>query len=157
MRWKKTQLPDIQEKESNPFENRKVGVSKRVQERAEESKKQYWLGGKKCPGCGDGFVKKSNVEKCNICNLYVHKRKGCTTMSDDRSFTCINCKPLDKKKQEVNSGSFLCKACGKSFIKKFNFNRHLKTMHDGKNESQIKDLVTAPVDENIHNPRNTWY
>ena len=57
MSWKKTQLPDIQEKESDPFENRKVGVSKRVQERAEESKKQYWLGGKKCSGCGDGFVK----------------------------------------------------------------------------------------------------
>ena len=102
MRWKKTQLPDIQEKESNPLENRKVGVSKRVQERAEESKKQYWLGGKKCPGCGDGFVKKSNVEKCNICNLYVHKRKGCTTMSDDRSFTCVN--HLTKKNKKLIVG-----------------------------------------------------
>jgi hypothetical protein len=50
-------LPEIEETEENPFEGRQIGQTKRVQERNQVKEKQWWTGNKKCPGCGDGFVK----------------------------------------------------------------------------------------------------
>ena len=52
-----TSIPDIKEQHENPFDGRKIGISKKVQEEMALKDSQWWTGSKKCPGCGDGFTK----------------------------------------------------------------------------------------------------
>jgi hypothetical protein len=68
-------LPDLNEIEVDPFDGRQVGVSKRVQEREILREAQWWKGSKKCPSCAHGFIQRSSVLKCHVCNLYTHKKK----------------------------------------------------------------------------------
>ena len=73
-------------------------VSKKVQEREALKETQWWVGGKHCPGCGDGFVKKSQVATCIECTWFVHKRKGCLTKTNEGNYICGNCSPIQQKK-----------------------------------------------------------
>ena len=72
-------IPDMEEQEANPYDGRMVAKSKKAQEneaiKEKEKETQWWKGGQECLGCGSGFIKKSNVTKCKICNYFVHKRK----------------------------------------------------------------------------------
>ena len=135
-------LPDLNEIEVDPFDGRQVGVSKRVQEREILREAQWWKGSKKCPSCAHGFIQRSSVLKCHVCNLYTHKKKQCMTMSEHNTPTCHKCKPMSKTHENNGGKDFKCNVCEKEFDKKFNLQRHV-TSHK---EHQIQLIQPTPQD-----------
>ena len=131
--------PDVIETEDDPFKGRKIGISKKVQEKEDLKEAQWWKGNKKCPNCGKGFGKKSCVAKCTLCERFTHKKTLCMSMSENNTPICSKCKPKSfKASNEPNEKSFECKVCRKGFDKKFNFERHIKRTHDGINEPALE-------------------
>ena len=59
----------------NPYEKRKVGVSKKTQE-AKDMKEKHWWRGAKCPSCNHGFTSRSNKKQCHSCDKYSHVKKS---------------------------------------------------------------------------------
>jgi hypothetical protein len=147
---------DIVETEENPFSRRQVGVSKRVQEERQKKADQYWTGGKKCPGCGDGFVKKSKVVTCKECSWFAHKRSTCMTMGEDNTVICGNCKPIQSKTKNtktISEENFKCPVCQQMFGSKFNMKRHIIRKHDGNTDPvEEGEAVENSNEESINIP-----
>ena len=63
----------------NPFEDRRVGVSKTVQERQEKEGLCWWKTAK-CPSCNKGFTCRSKEKQCHSSDRYTHVKKQCLVM-----------------------------------------------------------------------------
>ena len=114
-----TSIPDIKEQHENPFDGRKIGISKKVQEEMALKDSQWWTGSKKCPGCGDGFTKQSSVTNCTGCNLFVHKRRTCLRKTEEGNLICGKCRPITKNNIVTEKvENFVCNVCNKTFSKK---------------------------------------
>ena len=82
------------EEEENEYENRVMGVSKKVQER-EKQRPVYHK--KKCTKCKIGFNRTSSFEACKSCDKLTHIR--CIRKKYiENNFTCELC---SKKKEKI--------------------------------------------------------
>ena len=80
------------EDEEDPYRERIVGKTKRVQER-ENQKPLYHK--KKCAYCGKGFNSKSTFKMCHLCDKIQHKSCIETHVLDNARFACSKCKPTE--------------------------------------------------------------
>ena len=76
----------------NPYQGRRVGISKKNQEKAEEVAAQWWKGAK-CPSCLSGFTAKSSKQQCHHCDRFTHMKKQCLGASEGDVFLCKVCRP----------------------------------------------------------------
>ena len=56
----------------HPCSGRRVGVSRKQQERLQSDSSEQWWRGKKCPSCGRGFTARSVVKECHSRNKLTH-------------------------------------------------------------------------------------
>ena len=75
------------EDEEDPYRERIVGKTKRVQER-ENQKPLYHK--KKCAYCGKGFNSKSTFKMCHLCDKIQHKSCIETHLLDNTRFAWLN-------------------------------------------------------------------
>ena len=78
------------EEENNPFKDRVVGKTKRVQERVN---KRPVYSKKNCAGCGKGFNSKSKFKICHLCDKLEHNLCIKGGVKDDTRFACSKCRP----------------------------------------------------------------
>ena len=76
--------------EEDPYRERIVGKTKRVQER-ENQKPLYHK--RKCAYYGKGFNSKSTFKMCHLCDKLEHKSCIETHVEDNAGFACSKCKP----------------------------------------------------------------
>ena len=60
----------------NPYERRRVGITKKHQEKEDDEQQQWWRG-QKCPACKGGFNSKSTAKQCHQCDKYTHLKTQC--------------------------------------------------------------------------------
>ena len=78
------------EGDNDPFKDRVIGKSKRVQDRA-TNRPVYTK--KHCAACGKGFNSKSRFKKCHLCDKLQHNLCIQTNIQDEDRFKCAKCKP----------------------------------------------------------------
>ena len=117
--------PEIEIMEGeNPYQGRRVGVSRPVQERNEERAQQWWRGAM-CPSCSKGFTSRSGKKQCQSCDKYTHIRKSCIIAAENGTvFLCKQCKPLSETSEESShrktNNDFKCNVC--DFVTSFRYN-----------------------------------
>ena len=107
-------LEEIDEGE-NPYKHRKVGVSKKTQEKQQMESSQWWRGAK-CPSCNTGFTSRSKQKQCHSCDKYSHIKKQCLSMSEEDTgvFLCKKCNSCSgdlASRTSTGKNSFKCKRC----------------------------------------------
>ena len=120
-------LEEEMDEGDNPYAGRKVGVSKKVQER---NANQWWKGAI-CPSCNHGFNSKSAKKQCHSCDKYTHVKTKCVTMAEDNLvFLCRSCKPgpimSDNNDVLPAQDGFTCTACHFKTSFKYNLKRHME-------------------------------
>ena len=148
-----TWVPEVEkdisvlEVSSNPYEGRKVGKTKKTQERENILSA---CSGRKCRSCGKGFNKKSSVAQCHACDAFVHKKAVCTVTNGDTSF-CNKCEPnnttVSDQAQSRKDGNLLqCVFCDYSTKAKFNMKRHVDRKHaDRSSADEILETRSAVI------------
>ena len=122
-------LHDMEEGD-NPYSGRRVGISKKTQEREELRSEQWWRGAM-CPSCNHGFTARSVKKQCHSCDKFTHNKKKCVTMAEDNTvFLCKSCKPasidLTDRPTKPTEG-LTCKVCDSKFSARYNLKRHIDT------------------------------
>ena len=86
----------------NPYSGRRVGVSRKQQERLQSDSSEQWWRGKNCPSCGRGFTARSVVKECHSYNKLTHSKSQCVSKGDDQAvFICKSCKPNSEKHHDT--------------------------------------------------------
>ena len=154
-----TVLDEMEEGE-NPYIGRKIGVTKRVQEREQERALEWWRNSI-CPSCKKGFNSKSSNKQCHSCDKYTHIKKKCISTAEDNTvFLCKVCKPVEEVPMANNTGAdqvdgFNCKQCEFKSDFKYNLSRHLLKQHGTfLNEPNLEPaiIVALPKSTNADPP-----
>ena len=83
------------EEGDHPYNDRRIGITKKTQEKEEERALQWWRGSI-CPSCKKGFNSKSTQKQCHSCDRYTHTKRTCISTADDNTvFLCKVCKPSE--------------------------------------------------------------
>ena len=122
----------------NPFKDRRVGVSKRRQEKETAQASQWWRGAL-CPSCQHGFKARSVKKQCHSCDKFTHAKKQCLTMAEENSiFICKNFKPsVDNEKRRLKSDeNHACRKCDFKSAFRYNLKRHIDNVHEGNDQPE---------------------
>ena len=152
-------LEEEMDEGDNPYAGRKVGVSKKVQER---NANQWWKGAI-CPSCNHGFNSKSAKKQCHSCDKYTHVKTKCVTMAEDNLvFLCRSCKPgpimSDNNDVLPAQDGFTCTACHFKTSFKYNLKRHMERHKNEINQAEenvIEGTEPAEAMNSVQEPTTT--
>ena len=152
--WQAVDETIVEEMEEgeNPYDGRKVGVSRRVQEREEERALQWWRNAI-CPSCQKGFNSKSSKKQCHSCDKYTHIKKKCLSTAEDNTvFLCNVCKPPEEtpmanETERDKVDGFKCNQCEFKSTFKYNLSRHLLKQHGTLENVKLQEpmIIEEPV------------
>ena len=118
----------------NPYQGRKVGISRKNQEQEEIRAEQWWRKAI-CPSCKKGFNSKSTKKDCHGCDKFTHVKKQCVSMAEENTiFLCMICKPKSDQSSPNTANlkeGFKCRACDFKSEFKYNLQRHVEKKHGG--------------------------
>ena len=157
--WQAVDETIVEEMEEgeNPYNGRKIGVSKKVQEREEERALQWWRNAI-CPSCQKGFNCKSPKKQCHNCDKYTHIKKRCISLAQDNTvFLCKVCKPFKEAPMANETATdkvdgFKCNQCDFKSGFKYNLSRHLLKQHGTLQNVTIQETVV--IDQDIWVPQS---
>ena len=132
---------------SNPYSERTVGTTKRVQEETnDKAKRAPWLK-KKCPGCRKGFNSQSKTIQCRGCDSFSHDKAICSSTSLKTDYLCLNCNSSKADPILKSAKNHSCTKCSESFRDSYNLKRHIERKH--KSVDVPEEGIQSPESEAV--------
>ena len=132
---------------SNPYSERTVGTTKRVQEETnDKAKRAPWLK-KKCPGCRKGFNSQSKTIQCRGCDSFSHDKAICSSTSLKTDYLCLNCNSSKEDPILKSAKNHSCTKCSESFRDSYNLKRHIERKH--KSVDVPEEGIQSPESEAV--------